>query len=229
MAGTALCASAATPADINSPSIDGYLARGRMMWHDRNYEGCVDQMANVLQLSPLPQQAEEARWYMALSAIGMDDDAALSMIREWMADYPASPRMAEARMAEGDILFAAGSYAKALEAYSRVDAKALTDTQAATLTYRQGYSELMSGHYDKADSYFGQLVNDAVYRSAAQFYLGYTAYVRRDYRRALERFKQVDTTEAPGNAAPIIWLRFTMWRATTAVRLKQPARLSLQG
>lgn len=202
MLGAAIGASAASPADINSPDIDGYLERGRMMWADRNYEGCVDQMANVLQLGPSAGQAEEARWYMALSAMGMDDDAALSMLREWMERYPASPRMAEARMAEADILFASGAYAKALEAYASVDAKALTDSQAATLTYRQGYSELMLGHYDKADACFERLTANPEYRSAAQFYLGYTAYVRGDYARALGLFEKVDASEAPGNAAP---------------------------
>ena len=60
LAGLSMLVSGASTADLNLADAEGYLSRGRMMWADRNYEGCLDQMLNVVKLSPTPGQQEEA-------------------------------------------------------------------------------------------------------------------------------------------------------------------------
>lgn len=201
-ASPALCGNAQSISDINSPGPEGYLQRGRMMWADHNFEGCMDQMSRVLTLNPTEAQTCDARWYMALSAMGLDDDAALEMMTAWIADYPGSPRRQEALMTVGDILFNSGEYQRAIDAYAKVDSKALTPLMAATLTYRCAYSEMMLGRLDKADTLFSSLLSDSRFSNAARFYLGYIAYSRGDYARALSLFEECDRSSAPGNATP---------------------------
>lgn len=172
------------------------------MWADKNYEGCADQMYNAMRLSPTAAQSEEARWYLALASVGMDDDAAMYLVTKWIEDFPGSPRMPEAKMLVGDIYFESADYRKAIEAYDKVDAKALSATKQALLSYRQAYSELMLGNYEKAERMFDALKTSPELGSAARFYIGYIAYAQKEYDRAADMLSQVDTSQAPGNAAP---------------------------
>ena len=58
----ALCCAAtgATFAQVNSPDAGGYLERGILMFDDRNYEGCIDQLTRIHNLSPTPERTRFA-------------------------------------------------------------------------------------------------------------------------------------------------------------------------
>ena len=202
LAGSSMFVTGATTADLNLADAEGYLSRGRLMWADRNYEGCLDQMLNVIQLTPTPQQREEAERYMALATLGIGDDEALPMLEAWLRKYPSSVHRQEMMMAVGDVLFNTGSYREAVEQYAKVDPDALTQAQAGDMLYRQAYSLLMLGDYAQASAKFDSLVADNRYRNAARYYMAYIAYARKDYSEALKLFKTVDTSSAPGASAP---------------------------
>ncbi len=202
LAGSSMLAAGATTADLNLADAEGYLSRGRLMWADRNYEGCLDQMLNVIQLTPTPDQREEAERYMALATLGIGDDEALPMLEAWLRKYPSSVHRQEMMMAVGDVLFNTGSYREAVDQYAKVDPDALSETQAGDMLYREAYSLLMLGDYTQASVKFDTLVADNRYRNAARYYLAYIAYARKDYSEALKLFKTVDTSTAPGASAP---------------------------
>lgn len=193
---------ASGPANLNSPDIIGYLSRGKAMWDNRNFEGCWDQMSRVLELNPTSEEECEARWYLALSSISLEDENALQLLEQWIADYPGSPKREEALMAVGDVYFNSGDYDDALSAYSKVNANAFTGSQASNLLYREAYCQLMQGNLDAAEKGFAELVNNPRLGQAAQFYCGYIAYSRKEYKKALAAFERVESGEAPANAAP---------------------------
>lgn len=202
LAGSSMLVSGASSADLNLADAAGYLSRGRLMWADRNYEGCLDQMLNVIQLTPTPEQREEAERYMALATLGIGDDEALPMLEAWLRKYPESVHRQEMMKAVGDVLFNTGSYREAVEQYAKVDPAALTETQAADMLYREAYSLLMLGDYAEAETKFESLLADNRYRNAARYYMAYIAYARKDYSTALQLFRKVDTSAAPGASAP---------------------------
>lgn len=202
LAGSSLLVSGATTDGLNLADAEGYLTRGRLMWADRNYEGCLDQMLNVIKLTDSPTQREEAERYMALATLGIGDDEALPMLEAWLRKYPSSIHRQEMMKAVADALFNAGSYREAVDRYAEVDPDALSESQAADMIYRQAYSLLMLGDYAQASSRFESLTTDSRYRNAARYYLAYIAYARKDYSEALRLFKLVDTSSAPGASAP---------------------------
>lgn len=202
LAGLSMLVSGASTADLNLADAEGYLSRGRMMWADRNYEGCLDQMLNVVKLSPTPGQQEEAERYMALAILGLGDDEALPMLEAWLRKYPSSVHRQEMTKAVGDVYFNTGSYREAVDRYAEVNPDALTGSQAGDMLYRQAYSLLMLGDYDSASARFNDLTADSRYSNAARYYIAYIAYARKDYHEALRLFKQVDTSAAPGASAP---------------------------
>ncbi|WP_289699549.1 tetratricopeptide repeat protein [Duncaniella muris] len=200
----ALCCAAAgaTVAQVNSPDAGGYLERGILMFDDRNYEGCIDQLARIHSLSPTPEQAERALYYLGLASQGLGDDEALALFRKFLADYPVSPLRADVMMSVGDYWFNRGNYAEALQEYAQVNPLALTGNRCDDMSYRTAYSYMMLGEYATAASQFRTLQSSEEYGNVARFYLGYIAYVNKDYTLALQYFRNVDTSREPGNAAP---------------------------
>ncbi len=201
---TALCCAlgATTQAQVNRPDAAGYLERGVLMFNERNYEGCIDQLARLHSLNATPEQTEEAMYYLGLATQGLGDDEALIIFKKFLADFPVSTRRADVMTSIGDFYFNRGNYAEALAEYNKVNQLALNSARAEELNYRSGYSYLLLGEYDAAASYFRSLSSTEEYGNAARFYQGYIAYVKKDYPLALSLFKTVDTTREPGDAAP---------------------------
>lgn len=201
---TALCltAGAAVNAQLNRPDASGYLERGILMFEDRNYEGCIDQLSRLHALEVTDQQAEEALFYLGLATQGLGDDEALIMFKKFLADYPTSTRRADVMMSVGDFYFNHGNYAQALQEYSQVEPIALNAARKEELTYRSAYCYMLLGEYSTAANLFSSLETSSEYRNAAIFYQGYIAYVEKDYAKALRLFKNVDTSREPGVSAP---------------------------
>lgn len=184
---------------VNSTSADGYLSRGKMMYQDRNYAGCIDQLEHLDRLPVTPAQAEEAAYFRAMAAVACCDSDAEALLQRYLADYPASVRRADVMMATGDVEFFKGDYAGALKKYAEVESDCLNEARAEDLCYRRSYCRLMLADYDEAEAGFKSLSHTARYGNAARFYEGYIAYCRQDYGRAKTLFEGVDRTKAPGN------------------------------
>lgn len=200
----ALCcvAAGATQAQTVSSDAQGFLERGIQMFDDRNYSGCIDQLTALNRLHPDRSQAEDALYYLGLASQGLGEDRAVEIFQEFLDTFPTSPRRADVMMSVGDYYFNRADYGRAIEEYNQVNPSALTDNRREDMTYRTAYAYMLIGEYKPAEKSFALLKSTARYGNAAKFYLGYIAYVEKDYSTALQYFRAVDTSTEPGNAAP---------------------------
>ena len=174
-------------AQINAPDASGYLERARAMYADRNYTGCADQLRLMDSRHPSAAQSEEGKRLAALSALHLGRENALGLIKEWIADYPASPFKPEMLAAVGDYYFGRGEYAEAVEAYRKVDLVTLDAALREDVMYRTGYCKLMLAEFSDARDMFRYLADrEGAYRTPSQFYLGYMAYAEGDYNTAMQ-------------------------------------------
>ena len=187
-------------AQINSTANDGYLKRGEAMFADRNYVGCIDQLARLDRAALSESEREESDWLIAMANFNISGRAAKPHFVAFLSMYPYSLHRQQALMRIGDCLFET-SYADALKVYQSVNADALSAGEADELAYREGYCRLQLADFDAAASHFNALLSTRRYGNAARFYLGYIAYVKGDYREAQRYFKDVDTSTEPGNMA----------------------------
>lgn len=187
-------------AGINSPGVEGRLDRGRAMYDDANYAGCVDQLHGLNRELLTIEQAEEADWLLACSAMHLDGGRASESLRQFLNRYPASVHRHQAAMYIGDCLMSV-NYGAALSQYLSIDPDALSVAERADLVYHTSFCRLKLGEYDAAARGFEQLAKSRAYGNAARFYLGYIAYAKHDYIRAKELFGRVNTATAPGNMA----------------------------
>lgn len=188
-------------AQINSGSAAGYVARGVAMYHDKNYEGCLDQLLQVRNLDPVTAQQEEALYYMSMATLYCGDDEALDLLQDFLRHYPQSPLYSDVMTAIGDYYFTRGSYSEALQAYQKVSQDALPDGRREEMLYRQAYSLMLMSDNAHARELFEQLTTDEEYGNAATFYIAYLMYLDGNYDQAMAHFRKVDTTREPGNAA----------------------------
>lgn len=196
----AAAALASAPAAVNSPSADGYLSRGKAMYTDANYTGCIDQLAHIDRRNLGPDQAEEADWLIACACYHVQGASAKSHFIAFMRRYPASLHRQEAMLYIGDCIMAS-SYAEALKQYALIDPRTLPGHLQDDLTYRTAFCHLKLADYDRAENGFRALSGTKTYGNASRFYLAYIAYARQDYNQAKELFGKVSTATSPGDMA----------------------------
>ena len=197
----AVTAMVSSVAQLNNPSTDGYYSRALLMYQDKNYSGCIDQMSQMLELNPTPQQREEADYYIAMSAKSKGDDNAITLLRDFVEKYPSSLHRMVVMMSIGDCYFSQDEYAEALAQYKKVDEATLSEHQAQDYTYRKSYCLLRLADYAEAESGFKRLTGTSKYGNSSRFYCGYIAYIGKNYGEAIKYFDQVEARSELGDMA----------------------------
>lgn len=188
-------------AQVNESSAQGYITRGRLMFEDDNFIGCIDQLTHAKNLDLSEKEAEEVDFLLALSLLRNGDEVAQDAFKAFIARFPSSEHRGDALMAIGDCEFGKKRYGEALTAYRRVDSRALNDARREDLIYRRAYCCLRLGEYKDAVWDFVALEGVERYASASKFYQGYIAYYAHDYDKAMSLFEGVDNSCQPGNMA----------------------------
>ncbi|MDE5929726.1 MAG: tetratricopeptide repeat protein [Muribaculaceae bacterium] len=193
----AAAALVSAPAAVNSPSTDGFLSRGKAMYADANYIGCIDQLSHIDRGLLTPAEAEDVDWLLACACYHVQGASAQSHFAAFLLKYPASLRRCEAMLYIGDCMMSR-SYAEALKQYDLIDERALPGQLREDLVYRKAFCRLKLADYDKAETLFRSLSGTKAYGNAANFYLAYIAYAQNDYSRARRLFANVNTATEPG-------------------------------
>ena len=202
-----LCASSAIASapymseSLQNSEAPGYLVRARNMMADRNYVGAIDQLNQMRETASehfTQETMQECYYLLAKAYYERGEKECIDLLKQYVAEYPASLHTLEARLLIGDYYFYASDFAQALGAYNDVDFNSLNTAQRTVYTYRKGLSMTKVGLFDEARPMFEDLVGDKEHGNAARFYIAYLDYVAQDYDKALEGFRAVDETTVAG-------------------------------
>lgn len=214
-------------AQVNSPDAAGYIERGRLMFDDANYRGCIDQMGHALGLTDVPSDREEAEFYYARAAMAVPGMDALPLLEKFLADYPASQRRTQVQLYIGDCYYDRGEWAAALKAYALFDNDCLNPSEAESRNYRLAFCLLKMGEY--GERFYQELLNTKQYGNEARFYLGYIAYHNKEYDKAAELFRSVRPGEAPTDMVPYYMAQIYFMRKDYRRALEQAKALLASG
>ena len=189
-----LCGVTSAQVAVNDGRAGGYLERGRLMYEARNYVGAIDQLSEMLTLPHTPDMRCRAEYYIALSKFERGDrELGLEALSAWIAKYPQSEHLQEAKLKVGDYYFYRGDYADcyddALLAYEDVRADGLNPGDAEDLRYRMAYCQLRLGKYEQARRLYEQLAATKRYADATKFYDAYIDYANARYDDAQRKFE----------------------------------------
>lgn len=195
-------------AQAASPLNVGYIFRADRMLADDNVLGVSDQLNLAEQSAFTSAERQEAEWLKCLAEIRLNSGYAEMLLREFIAGYPASRHIDEARMNLGDCILLKNP-SEAYEIYCNVNENALTEEREAALCYQKGYALLSmyetSRHESEllpdASRMFARAASDPRLRSGAEFYQGYIAYLQNDYPSAINFFTRVERSGSPAAMA----------------------------
>lgn len=200
---TALAAAAITvsPGQVNRTDAQGYLTRAELMFRDRNYNGCIDQVSQARRESLSPEGEKDAALIEALASAALGRGEARGLLESYIAEYQGSTDAVTAQLALAGLYYDRQDYADALKCYKSVSFERLYADQKPEYLERKGYCLLKLGEYDRALACFDALSALPGQANTARFYQGYVAYAKEDYDRAVSLFKKVNTSVSPGNMA----------------------------
>ena len=198
---SALAASPALSAGINSSDAGGYIRRAEAMKADGNIDGCLDQIGRAVALPMTPEQEQTALYIRAAAMLHSSKDAARILIRQWLERYPESPMRYDATLDLAESFYPADC-AAALDVLDSIDYDNLAGARRDRFCYQRGYCLLMLGKVaDATPSFIEASRGNSDYSRSARFFLGYIAYHNADYAEAERIFSSVDTSSMPGAMA----------------------------
>lgn len=199
IAGSAVSASAQVSASPErfSPLATGYLERARTMFAAGNYPGVIDQL-NELSTKGItlnPSEEEEYVFLLARAYYERGDAECVTLLRNFIKDYPASTLALEARLSIADYYFFKHQWQEAISQYNDIDFARLNREDLALYTYRHALTQIKTGHYAEAKRSLVTLKDNRQYRDAYTFYSAYLDYIEGDYDKAYAGFSKVKSGE----------------------------------
>lgn len=133
----------------------------------------------------------ESAYYIANSAIRLNQRDADQLMEDFVENYPTSPKRNAAYLETGNYYFDNGRYAHASKWYDKVETYTLNRSDQEKFDFNNGYVYFKANRFDEARRYFNRVSGSQQYGSQAKYYLGYMAYESDDYREAAQQFEQV--------------------------------------
>ncbi|MBR6490301.1 MAG: tetratricopeptide repeat protein [Muribaculaceae bacterium] len=198
----ALPATVLAQPNVAQNSSEGFFERAGLMREMRNYVGSTHHLGfHNSFLEPVWNNEVEADYLMALNEFELGSPSSLTLLEEFIENYPNEPLAMQARAKVGDYYFYHGEFAQALESYEQVREKALDDDYDENVLYRKAYCDLMLRDYSKAKEIYDKLSKTKQYATASTFFNGYIEYAYGQYDNAMQLFEKVDRTGELGYQA----------------------------
>lgn len=165
------------------------------LYNNQQYQAAKTLFAQIKKTTDKEGVKGECAYYIANSAVRLNQQNADQLITDFVEDYPTSTKRNTAFVDVADYYFINGKYAYARKWYDKVDEVALSRKERQKFYFNNGYTAFISKQYKDAKRYLGKVEDSPEYGSQAKYYIGFMAYEGDDYNRANEYFEQVEDKE----------------------------------
>lgn len=169
--------------------------RAVMLYNDKQYQAAQILFEKTKAENNDSNVQAECAYYIAVSAIKLNQENADVLIQDFVEDYPTSTKQNQAYTEVAGYHFTQGHYKEALEWYDKVDENALAAADSDRYNFYKGYSYFSNGDKKEADKYLTKVKDSKTYGTQAKYYLGFLAYEGDDYKKANQYFEQVQQGE----------------------------------
>ena len=165
------------------------------LYKDKQYLSAQLVFINVQQQNNNLEVQSDCAYYIATSAIKLNQNDADELMEQFIQNYPTSSKINQAYIEVAQYYFEQGNYNEAMNWFDKVDESTLTTEERDRFNFQKGYVFYTSKNKKEATSYFNRVSNSKEYGSQAKYYLGYMAYEADDYKEANNQFNQVSGEE----------------------------------
>jgi TolA-binding protein len=157
--------------------------KGKYGAAQRSFQNYLDAGNNDL-------RSVEARYYVAITGLYMNNGDAEAMIEKFIAAHPDHPKAISAYYELGSYYANRKEYDKAITYLKKVDAGRLTREQYNEAKFRLGYAYFAKQQFNEAAPLFNEVKRSQnKYAGAASYYAGYISYRNAKYDEALANFR----------------------------------------
>jgi TolA-binding protein len=160
------------------------------LFQNDQYQAAKPLFVKVKQQAQNEEIKTNAAYYLANTAIRLNEPNAQQQIEDFVKDYPTSPKRNDAYMDVAEYYFNYGNYNQALPWFRKVNTSNFTYNQLEKYQFQFGYTLFKSKKYDRAKTYFENLRTSAKYGADAKYYIGYMAYQEDRYDEATTLFEE---------------------------------------
>jgi len=162
------------------------------LYNDKQYQAAQILFEKIKNDNKDNDVQAECAYYIATSAVRLNQKDAGALIEDFVEDYPTSTKQNQAYVEVAGYNFSQGRYKEAIEWYDKVDESSLGDTDRDRYNFQKGYSYFNAGDKKEADKYLTKVKDSKEYGSQAKYYLGFIAYEGDDYKKATQLFESVE-------------------------------------
>ena len=165
------------------------------LYNDKQYQAAQILFEKVRSANNDMEVQADCAYYIANSAIRLNQANADELMENFVEDYPTSTKQNQAYIEVAGYYFSQGKYPQALEWYDKVDEGSMSNADKDRYNFQKGYSYFSANDKKQAQKYFIKVSNSPEYGSQSKYYLGFMAYESDDYKQASELFDQVGDEE----------------------------------
>lgn len=173
----------------------------------QQYETAQHHFNTYITQCPDSQYAIEAAYYAALCAIKLERADGEEQLQQFIKKYPYHQFTSLAYYELGNLYGTRQDYTTCIKYYLIVDANQLDEHLKAELQYRLAYAYLNQKDFDQALDYFNKIKQqDSPYTAASNYYAGYLALKKGDYKSALTDLQKAEKNAAYESVVPYLIL-----------------------
>ena len=137
----------------------------------------------------------EVKAYKTLCSIELRRPNLDGIVSEFIAKYPYSSSLNKVYLKYASVYFDNKDYIKAFEILSRIKKSEIPEVDITDYSFKMGYCNLRVGKLENALKEFAEIIYRPVnsYTAPSQYYTAYIHYIRKDFKQAIEKFKQLVT------------------------------------
>lgn len=131
----------------------------------------------------------DANYFIAICSVELFNEDAEDLLKNFIRDYPESPKIKMAYFNLGNFLYRKKKYNECIENFEKSDTYQLTTDQLSEYYFKLGYSYFEELNYEKAKLNFTEIKDkENRYQGPAQYYFSHIAYAQKNYTTALNGF-----------------------------------------
>ncbi len=169
--------------------------RAYELYNDHQYLAAQNLFSTVKENSSEENIKSNCAYYIANSAIRLNQQNADNLMEQFVKEYPTSLKRNSAYINVGNYYFDNGKYSYARKWYDKVDEFNLSASEKEQFYFNNGYAYFKNKQYADAKKYFNRISTSEKYGAQSKYYLGYIAYEGDDYKEANELFEEVKDEE----------------------------------
>ena len=160
------------------------------LYQNNQYQAAKPLFEEVKSQANSQEVKTNAAYYIANTAIRLNEPNAQAQIEEFVENYPTSPKRNQAFLDVAEYYFNYGNYNRAKPWFDKVNTSGFSYNQLEKYQFQYGYTLFKTNNFNKARSYFENLRTSKNFGADAKYYIGYMAYKEDRYDEATTLFEE---------------------------------------